>query len=87
MVRHNIQLQNFCESFLFEQLIKKPTCYKGHKLTVIDHIIKMISKRIMKSMVLETSKTNHHKMILVFFVLYLQKVNPKVTIAAAKRLI
>ena len=28
IVRDNTQLQNFCESFLFEHLIKKPTCYK-----------------------------------------------------------
>ena len=27
IVRDTIQLQNFCDSFLFEHFIKKPTCY------------------------------------------------------------
>ena len=35
----NTQLQNFCESFLFEHLMKKPTCYKGDTPTGIDYII------------------------------------------------
>ena len=36
IVRDNTQLQNFCESFPFEHLIKKPTCYKGDIPTDID---------------------------------------------------
>ena len=39
IVRDNAQLQNFCESFLFEHLIKKPTCYKGDTPTGTDYII------------------------------------------------
>ena len=38
IVRDNTQLQNFCEFFLFEHIIKKPTCYKGmpqHALTIL----------------------------------------------------
>ena len=37
IVRDNTQLQN-CESFVFEHLTKKPTCYKGDTPTGIDHI-------------------------------------------------
>ena len=39
IVRDNIQLKNFCESFLSEHLIKKPTCYKGDTPTGTDYII------------------------------------------------
>ena len=59
IVRNNTQLQNFCESFLFEDLIKKPTCYKGDNLTGIDHITINIPKRFMKSMTLETGISDH----------------------------
>ena len=48
IVRDNTQLQNFCESFLLEHLIKKPTCYKGDTPTCIDPIITNIPKRFMK---------------------------------------
>ena len=48
IVRENSQLQNLCESFLFEHLIKKPTCYKGDTSTGIDHIITNIPKLLQK---------------------------------------
>ena len=65
--RDNTQLQNFCESFPFEHLIKKPTCYKGDTATGIDHIITNIPKRFMKSTVLETGISDHHKMVMTNF--------------------
>ena len=67
IVRDNTQLQNFCEYFLLEHLVKKPTCYKGDTPTGIDHIITNIPKRFMKSMTLETSISDHHKMIMSIF--------------------
>ena len=67
IVWDNTQLQNFCECFLLEHLIKKPTCYKGDTPTGIDHIITNIPKRFMKSIVLETGISDHHKMITTFF--------------------
>ena len=67
IVRDNTQLQIFCESFLSEHLIKKPTCYKGDTSTSIDHIITNIPKRFMKSMALETGISDHHKMIMTIF--------------------
>ena len=85
IVQDNTQLQNFCESFLFEHLIKKPTCYKGDTPTGIDHIITNIPEHFMKSMALETSISDHHKMIMTIFLLNLRKVNPKLfNIAAIK---
>ena len=60
-VRDNSQLQIFCESFLFEHLIKKPIGYKDDTPTVLDHIITNISKRFMKSMALGTGISKHHK--------------------------
>ena len=85
IVQDNTQLQIFCESFLFEHLIKKPTCYKGDTPTGIDHIITNIPKRFMKSMALETGISDHHKMIMTIFLLNLRKVNPKLfNIAAIK---
>ena len=73
----NTQLQNFCESFLFEHLMKKPTCYKGDTPTGIDHIITNIPKRFMKSMTLETSISDHHKMIMTSFRSTFAKGKPK----------
>ena len=67
IVRDNTQLQNFCESFLLEHLIKKPTCYKGDNPTGTDHIITNVPKRFMKSIVLETGISDHHKMIMTIF--------------------
>ena len=85
IVRDNTQLQNLCESFLLEHLIKKPTCYKGDTPIGIDHIITNIPKRFMKSMALETGISDHQKMIRTIFILLLQKINPKLfTIAAIK---
>ena len=60
IARGNTQLQNFCESFLFEYLIKKPTCYNGDTPRGIDHIITNIPKRFMKSTALETGISDHH---------------------------
>ena len=77
IVRDNTQLQNFYESFLFEPLIKKPTCYKGHTPTGIDHIITNIAKRFMKSMALETGISDHHKMIMTIFRSTFAKGKPK----------
>ena len=48
IVHDNAQLQYFCESFLFEYLIKKPTCYKGYTPTGIGYIITNIPKLFMK---------------------------------------
>ena len=67
IVRDNTQLQNFCESFLLERLIKKPTCYKWDTPTGIVHIITNIPKRFMKSMAFETGISDHHKMIMTIF--------------------
>ena len=77
IVRDNTQLQNFCESFLLEHLIKKPTCYKGDTPTGIDHIITNIPKRFMKSMALETGISDHHKMIMTIFHSAFPKGKPK----------
>ena len=41
IVRNNTQLQNFCESLLFQ-----PNCYKAITPTSSDHIIKNVSKRL-----------------------------------------
>ena len=43
------RLQNFCEYFLFEHHIKKPTSYGDNTPTGIDHIITNIPKHFMKS--------------------------------------
>ena len=67
IVRDNTQLQNFCESFLLEHFIKKPTCYKGDTPTGTDYIITNIPKRFMESMALETGISDHHKMIMTIF--------------------
>ena len=48
IVPGNTQLQNLCQSFLFEYLINKPTCNKGDTPTGIDYIITDIPKRFMK---------------------------------------
>ena len=77
IVRDNTQLQNFCESFLLEHLIKKPTCYKGDTPTGIDHIITNIPKRFMKSIALETGVSDHHKIIMTIFRSTFAKVIPK----------
>ena len=77
IVRDNTQLQNFCESFLFEDLTKKPTCYKGDTPTGTDHIITNIPKRFMKSMALETGISDHHKMIMTIFRSTFAKGKPK----------
>ena len=85
IVRDNTQLQNFYESFLFEHLIKKPTCYKGDTPTGIDHIITNIPKRFMKSIALETGISDHNKMIMTIFRSTFAKGKPKLfTIAAIK---
>ena len=77
LVRDNTQLQNFCESFLFEHLIKKATCYKGDTLTGIDHIITNISKCFMKSLALETGISDQHKMIMTILRSTFAKGKPK----------
>ena len=77
IVRDNTQLQNFCESFLLEHLIKKPTCYKGDTPTSIGHIITNIPKRFIKSMALETGISDHHKMIMTIFCSTFAKGKPK----------
>ena len=77
IVRDNTQLQNLCESFLLEHLIKKPTCYKGDTPTGIDHIIINIPKRFMKSIALETGILDHYKMIMTIFRSTFAKGKPK----------
>ena len=77
IVRDNTQLLNFCESFLFEHLIKKPTCYMGDTPTGIDHIITNIPKRFMKSMALKTGISDYHKMIMTIFRPTFAKGKPK----------
>ena len=77
IVRDNAQLQNFCQSFLFEHLIKKPTCHKRDTPTDIDHIIINIPKRFMKSRTLETVISDHHKMIMTIFRSLFAKSKPK----------
>ena len=67
IVRDNTQLQNFYESFLFEHLIKKPTCYKGDNPTGIDHIITSIPKSFMKLMALETAISDNNEMMMTTF--------------------
>ena len=67
IVRGNTQLQNLCECFLFERLIKKSTCYNGDTRRGVDHIITKIPKRFMKPMVLETGISYHHEMIMIIF--------------------
>ena len=85
IVRDNTQLQNFCEIFLFEHLIKKSTCHKGDTPTGIGNIITNISKCFMKSMVLETGSSYHRKMIMTIFRSTFTKGNPNLfTIAAIK---
>ena len=63
IVRDNTELQNFCNSFLLEGLIKKPTCCKQ----ATDHIITTIANRFMKSMALETGNSGNHRMIMTIF--------------------
>ena len=77
IVRDNTQLPSFCESFLFEHLIKKSTCYKGNTPTGTDHIKANIPKRFMKSMALETDISDHHKMIMTIFRSTFAKGKPK----------
>ena len=73
----NIALQNFCESFLLGHLLKKPTCYNGDTPTRINHFITKILKRLMKSMVLKTGISYHHKMIMTIFRSIFAKGKPK----------
>ena len=73
----NTQLQNFYKSFLFEHLIRKPTCYKRNTPTGIDHIITNIPKRFMKLMALETGISDYHKMIMTIFCSTFAKSKPK----------
>ena len=77
IVRDNTQLQNFCECFLSEHLIKKPTSYKGDTPTNTDHIKTNIPKRFMKSMALETGISGHQKLIMAIFRSTFAKDNPK----------
>ena len=67
MTLENVSLQNFCDSFNFEELIKHPTCFKGNNPSCIDHITTNIPKRFMKSLSLETGISDHHKMIMTIF--------------------
>ena len=67
IVRDNTQLQNFCESIVFEHLIKKATCHKGDTPTRFDHIIINTPKRFMKSVALETGTSDRHRMIVTVF--------------------
>ena len=77
IARDNTELQNLCESFLFEHLIKKPTCYKGDTPTGTDHIITNIPKRFIKAVALETGISDRHKMIMTIFPSRFAKVKPK----------
>ena len=77
IVHDNTQLQNFCEPFLFEHLIKKLTCYKGDTPAGIDHVITNIPKHFTKSIVLETGVSDHHKIIMTIFRSIFAKGKPK----------
>lgn len=77
IVRDKTHLQNFCEIFQFEYLIKKSTCNKGDTPTGIGHIITNIPKRFMKSMEVETGSSYHQKMITTIFCSAFTKGNPK----------
>ena len=61
IVRDNTQLQNFCESFLLEHPIKKPTCYKEDTPAGTERIITNIPQLFKKSMVIKTGISDHHK--------------------------
>ena len=76
IVRDNTQLQNFCESFLFENLIKTPACYKGDTPAGIDHIVKNIPKRFIKSTALETGISGHVLSQFVITVAFCNKTVP-----------
>ena len=72
-----ILTRRISEKILFEHLTRKTTCYKGDTPTGIDHIIRNIPKHFIKSMVLETGISDHHKMIMNIFCSTLAKGKPE----------
>ena len=56
-------LNYFNETFNLQNLIHEPTCFKSQNPSIIDLILTNHRSSFMKTVVVETGFSNHHKMI------------------------
>ena len=74
--KHNY-LNDLCDVFNLNNLIKNKTCDKSKHGTSIDVILTNKSRSFQKTTTIETGLSDHHKLILTFFKTTFQKLKPK----------
>ena len=70
-------LNYFNETFNLQNLINEPTCFKSQNPSIIDLILTDHRSSFMKTVVVETGFSNHHKMIFSILKHTLAKDHPK----------
>ena len=71
------EMQEFCEMYNFENLIKGPTCYKSAtNPSSIDVMLTNKKSSFQNSMTLETGLSDHHKMTITVLKIYFKKNTP-----------
>ena len=70
-------MQNFCELYNFENLIKGPTCYKNpDNPSSIDVMLTNCGNSFQKTKTVETGLSDHNKMIITVIKTYSKKKEP-----------
>ena len=74
-----VPMQNFCELYNLENLIKQPTCYKNPtNPSSIDVMLTNTENSFQNSKAIETGLSDHHKMIITVLKTYTKKKEPNI---------
>ena len=69
-----VPMQNFCELYILENLIKQPTCYKNpNNPSSIDVMLTNSANCFQNTSTIETGLSDHHKMIITVLKTYTKK--------------
>ena len=72
-----VPMQNFCELYNLENLIKQPTCYKNpNNPSSIDVMLTNSENSFQYTRTIETGLSDHHKMIITVIKTYSKKKDP-----------
>ena len=70
-------MQNFCDTYNLDNLIKEPTCFKNiFNPSTIDLILTNRAKRFQNSVAIETGLSDHHKLTITVMKSFFQKQVP-----------
>ena len=69
-------LNNFCEIFSLENLVKSKTCFAGVNGTSIDVILTNKKRCFQNTLTCETGLSDHHQMVTTFLKSHLARLAP-----------